>query len=111
MLKKRKITRSYQDRWLVGVLSGLAHYFGWNVTVVRVLYIILMVITGIIPAVVLYLILFTIMPSDPEHPGLLDFFKTIGALGTNNRQDRHEEQQRRTLTDVEEHDIKKNRRS
>lgn len=110
-MKKRsgQITRSYDDRWVAGVLSGLAHYFGWNVMMIRVLYIVVMVITGIFPAVVVYLILFSIMPADPAHPGILDFFKSLSP--NVDRMAENQSNRRRTLTDVEEHDLKKNRSS
>lgn len=106
----RKLTRSYDDRLLAGVLSGLAHYFNWNPTVVRVLFVILMIVTGIFPAVVLYLVLFAIMPSDPDHPGVLDFFRSLGNLGNTIERGPAQEQTRRNLTDVEGHDVKKNGR-
>lgn len=107
---QRKLTRSYHDRILAGVLSGLAHYFNWNVTVVRVLFVILLVVTGIFPAVILYLVMFAIMPSDPAHPGVLDFFKSLGELGNTIDRKPAAKQGRRKLTDVEEHDVKKNGR-
>ncbi len=40
--------RSKDDRWLMGVCGGLAHQFGWNPTVTRIL---VMILAVIVPSV------------------------------------------------------------
>lgn len=105
----KKLTRSYYDRWLGGVFSGIAKYLNIKPSYLRVAYIVLTAITGIIPGIVVYIVLFTIIPPDPEHPGITGFFKTIQEMM--NKPQKTTQEQRRTLTDVEEKDIKKNGRS
>ena len=106
----KKLTRSYNDRWLAGVLSGLANYFHTKPLYLRIAYILFTAITGIIPGVIVYIVLFAIMPADPAHPGIAGLFKTINNLmDTPQRTD--SSKSRRQLTDVEEKDIKKNGRS
>ncbi|MEY8441696.1 PspC domain-containing protein [Lactobacillaceae bacterium 24-114] len=105
----KKLTRSYDDRWLGGVLSGIAKYFNIKPIYIRVAYIILTAITGIIPGIVVYIVLFTIIPPETEHPGITGLFKTIQEMI--NKPQETTQGQRRTLTDVEEKDVKKNGRS
>lgn len=45
-MENKKLTRS-NNRMLAGVCAGLADYFGWDVTVVRIIYSFATVFTGI----------------------------------------------------------------
>lgn len=108
----KKLTRSYDDRWLAGVLSGLAKYFKIKPLYLRIAYILFTAITGIIPGVIVYIVLFAIMPADPAHPGIASLFKTLADLiSTSQQSSSKHDQGRRQLTDVEEEDVKKNGRS
>ena len=42
-MENKKLTRS-NNRMLAGVCAGLADYFGWDVTIVRIVYIILWIV-------------------------------------------------------------------
>lgn len=101
----KKLTRSYDDRWLAGVLSGFAKYFNTKPLYLRIAYILFTAITGIV-----YIVLLAIIPPDPAHPGIAGLFKTFADL-TSTPQKTRDSQERRQLTDVEEKDIKKNGRS
>lgn len=106
----KKLTRSYDDRWVAGVISGLANYFHTKPLYLRIAYILFTAMTGIVPGIVVYIVLFAIMPPDPTHPGLAGLFKSFADL-TNTPQKAEQTRERRQLTDVEEEDIKKNGRS
>jgi phage shock protein PspC (stress-responsive transcriptional regulator) len=60
MMKKR-LVRSNQ-KVIAGVCGGIAEYFNWDVVWVRVLFVILSVATAILTGVLLYLILWVVMP-------------------------------------------------
>lgn len=62
MSSKNRLTRSSSDRMLAGVLGGLADYFGIDPTIVRLVYILLTLMTGTAFGVILYAILWIIMP-------------------------------------------------
>ena len=51
-----KLHRSTTDKWIRGVCGGLAETYSWNPMVVRLIYIILLLVLGIIPLVVVYII-------------------------------------------------------
>lgn len=59
-MNNRKLTRS-NDRMIAGVCAGLAEYFGFDITVVRVAYALLTVFTAF-SGVIVYLILMIVMP-------------------------------------------------
>ena len=59
-MNNRKLTRS-NDRMIAGVCAGLAEYFGFDTTLVRVAYALLTVFTAF-SGVLVYLILMIVMP-------------------------------------------------
>ena len=61
MEQGKKLRRS-QDRVIGGVCGGLAEYFGFDITVVRVVYALLTFFTGF-SGIPVYLILWLVMPS------------------------------------------------
>jgi len=58
----RRLTRSNNDRWIAGVCGGIAEYFGWNATLVRLLFVLSCLLPG--PQFLVYLALWLIVPSD-----------------------------------------------
>jgi len=60
-METKKLTKSTNKK-LSGVCAGLAEYLGWDVTAVRVLYLILSVFSVAFPGLLLYIILALVMP-------------------------------------------------
>jgi len=54
--------RSRTDRMIAGVCGGLARWLGWSSTVVRVLYVALSVLSAAFPGILIYLLLWIVMP-------------------------------------------------
>lgn len=59
---KPTLARSINDRVLAGVVGGIAHRFGWNSTLLRVIYVVLSVISVAFPGILVYLILWLLIP-------------------------------------------------
>ena len=57
--------RSRRSRLIAGVCGGLAEWLGWDPTVVRVLYVLVSIVSAAFPGILIYLILWLIMPQ-PE---------------------------------------------
>lgn len=55
------LTKSSSDKMLAGVCGGLAQQWDMDSTLVRVLYVVLTLITGIVPGLLVYLILALVM--------------------------------------------------
>lgn len=109
--RKRRLTRSASDRILGGVFGGLGKYLHVSPNFLRVIYVILTILTAVMPGVIVYLILLIIMPPDPEHPGIMGFFQAFNDLNKKMTDSGDHSRSRRQLTDVEEKDIKRNGRS
>lgn len=60
--KTSGLTRSIHDRVLAGVVGGIAHRFGWNPTLLRVLYVLGSVLSAAFPGILVYLVLWLLMP-------------------------------------------------
>ena len=59
----RRLLRSRNNRTLAGVCAGIADYFGWDPTLVRVGWIVLTLLGG--SGILLYLILWLVIPEAP----------------------------------------------
>lgn len=55
-----KLARSRNQKMIGGVCGGLAEYFGWNATTVRLVFVVSCVLPG--PQVLIYLLLWLLMP-------------------------------------------------
>jgi len=64
MLNK-KLTRPKDDRKIAGVCAGLARYFGIDVTVVRIIFVFLL-LPGGAPGFLPYVILWVLMPEEGQ---------------------------------------------
>jgi len=62
----QKLTRSRRHKIFAGVCGGIADWLGWDPTAVRILYVILSIFPGGgIPGILVYLVLWIVMPVDP----------------------------------------------
>ena len=57
-----KLTKSSHDRMIAGVCGGIADYFDWDPTLVRVGYVVLSVASVGFPGLLVYIILAFVMP-------------------------------------------------
>lgn len=62
MTTKKRLLRSSSDRWVAGVCGGIAEYFGWDPAIVRLAYVLLSVFSAAFPGLLVYIILWLIMP-------------------------------------------------
>ena len=58
------LSRSRNDRVLAGVMGGIARRFGWNSTLVRVLFVLISILSAAFPGIIVYLILWLLMPEE-----------------------------------------------
>lgn len=63
------IRRATRDRWFLGVCGGIAHTYGWNSNLLRLILAAVVIFTavGIIPAAIVYVILGLVLPEAPEY--------------------------------------------
>ena len=61
MTDGRRLTRS-RNKMIAGVCAGIAEYFGWEVTLFRVVYVIVSILSAAFPGILVYLVLWVVMP-------------------------------------------------
>ncbi|MEQ1513423.1 MAG: PspC domain-containing protein [Lysobacteraceae bacterium] len=64
MAGTRTLARSRNGRVLVGVVGGIAARFGWSPTLLRVIYVLVSALSGALPGILVYLILWMLMPEE-----------------------------------------------
>ena len=62
-MSKAKLTRS-RSKVIAGVCGGLAEWLGWDIAMVRILYLIVSILSAGFPGTLVYIILWIIMPDD-----------------------------------------------
>ena len=58
------LSRSREDRVLAGVVGGIARRFGWNATLLRIIYVLVSAASIAFPGILAYLVLWLLMPED-----------------------------------------------
>lgn len=59
----KKLTRSLEGRMIGGVCAGLANYFDIDVSLVRLIFVGITLITALVPMVIFYLIAWIVIPA------------------------------------------------
>lgn len=58
------LRRSRTDRMIAGVCAGLAHHFALDVSLVRVLYVLVSILSVAFPGILVYIILWIVIPEE-----------------------------------------------
>lgn len=61
---ERRLFRSRTNRRLSGVCGGLGEYLDVDPTLVRLIFLLLLIFTGIVPGLIFYLAAWVIMPEE-----------------------------------------------
>lgn len=61
---KAPLRRSRSDRMIAGVVAGLAKYFDLDPTLARVLYVVASIVSAAFPGILVYILLWVIVPED-----------------------------------------------
>lgn len=59
------LLRSRTNRVIAGVCGGMARSLGWDPTLVRILYVIVSIVSAAFPGILVYVILWLVMPEEP----------------------------------------------
>ncbi len=65
---KPSLYRPRENRLIAGVCAGIARWFGWSPTSVRIGYVAISVLSAAFPGILAYFILWLLMPGDPRGP-------------------------------------------
>ncbi len=61
----KKLYRSKKNKTFAGILGGLGEYFSADATALRVVFILLLLLTGVFPFVIFYILAIFIVPIEP----------------------------------------------
>jgi phage shock protein PspC (stress-responsive transcriptional regulator) len=50
---------------IAGVCGGIARWLGWDSTAVRILYVLVSIFSAAFPGILVYIILWAVMPEEP----------------------------------------------
>ncbi|MDO7198032.1 PspC domain-containing protein [Acinetobacter pittii] len=60
--------RSNRHSMIAGVMGGIAERFGWNVTLLRVIFVLISIMSAAFPGILVYLVLWLVIPKkQPEY--------------------------------------------
>ena len=65
-MSSKRLTRSRQHNIIAGVMGGIADYLGWSSFKVRLLFVIVSCVSVAVPGILVYLILWFLMPMAEE---------------------------------------------
>ena len=57
------LQRSRNQRIIAGVCGGIAEWLGWSVTLVRVLFVLVSILSAAFPGIIAYIVLWVLMPN------------------------------------------------
>ncbi|MDR4433158.1 PspC domain-containing protein [Bacillus tequilensis] len=61
-----RLYRSEKNKKIAGVVGGLAEYFNWDASLLRVITVILAVMTSVFPVLLIYIVWIFIVPSERD---------------------------------------------
>ena len=62
-MSNNRLERSH-NKVIAGVCGGLAKYLGWDPSIVRLLYLIISIVSAAFPGILVYIILWLVMPEE-----------------------------------------------
>ncbi|WP_462116322.1 PspC domain-containing protein [Lysobacter xanthus] len=60
----RGLQRSRHDRMVAGVVGGIARRYGWNSTLLRVIYVLVSIMSAGFPGILVYLVAWLLIPDE-----------------------------------------------
>jgi phage shock protein C len=60
----KRLIRSRNDKLLAGICGGLANYLDMDPTIIRLIYVLATLFTAVFPGVLIYLIMWIIVPKE-----------------------------------------------
>lgn len=65
--------RSNRHSMIAGVMGGIAERFGWNVTLLRVIFVLISIMSAAFPGILVYLVLWLVIPK--KQPELIEGYR------------------------------------
>ncbi len=69
--------RSTRSSMLAGVMGGIAERYGWNANLLRLIFVIVSVMSAAFPGILVYLVMWLIIPKQPAINSNLSGTRTV----------------------------------
>jgi phage shock protein C len=69
---QKKFYRNTDKKMIAGVIAGLADYFNFDVTLLRLIVVLFILLTGFFPGVIMYAIAWIVVPVHDGSPRIYD---------------------------------------
>ena len=66
MTTGKGLKRTKHNAMIAGVCAGIAGHFGWSVTATRVAYVLLSILSAAFPGILVYVILWLVLPRSED---------------------------------------------
>ena len=66
MRKMKRLFRTQDDRKLAGICGGVARYFSIDPTLVRLVFLVLVLVTGVFPILIGYILAIFVIPNEQD---------------------------------------------
>ncbi len=63
----KKLYRSKTNKVFAGIIGGMGEYFDIDPVILRLIWIVLLIATGVIPGLIVYIVAIFIVPEHPHH--------------------------------------------
>ena len=57
-----QVLRRSSNKMIAGVCAGIAEYFGWEITLFRVVFVVVSILSVAFPGILVYIVLWVVMP-------------------------------------------------
>jgi len=64
------LQRSRTSKKIAGVCGGIAEWLGWDPTIVRIVYVLASIFSAAFPGILVYLVLWILIPKAPREPSV-----------------------------------------
>jgi len=62
----KKLYRSKTDKFFAGIFGGLGEYFNIDPAILRIVWVMFLIFTGVLPGIIAYIIFLFIVPPKPK---------------------------------------------
>jgi phage shock protein C len=67
-MEQKRLYRSRTNRVIAGICGGVGEYLKMDPTIIRLIWVLIVLFTGIFPGVIIYLIAMVVIPEEPLTP-------------------------------------------
>ncbi|TMC00687.1 MAG: PspC domain-containing protein [Chloroflexi bacterium] len=64
--QRERLYRSRDQKMIAGVLGGMGEHWNVDPSIMRIVYVVLTILSGVVPGIILYALMVIIVPAEPR---------------------------------------------